>query len=251
MLEVDIEKIIPITDARDRFNQIIEEVEASDDMYVVTKNGKPSAIIVGVHHLEKLTGNKLPTESFSEEKTDEPVASATPSADNIDAVAPIDEPMEEKPVDVDSSASAATPVTAPTSDSADIDSYNPKTTEAQDNQTDDLFETPKDEILAAPTTSTPPVTPTAPVVPAPAEPVAAAIAPTAEPAPVAKETPMTAPAESATSPIDEPLPEENPASTSMPSTPFPNSFPSTMPAPTPPATPVTPPTPPTPPVTSI
>ncbi len=77
MLEVDIEKIIPITEARDSFNQIIEGVEASDDMYVVTKNGKPSAIIVGVHHLEKLTGSKLPDETFEEKKEEVP---STPSA---------------------------------------------------------------------------------------------------------------------------------------------------------------------------
>lgn len=56
MLEVKIEKIVPITDARDSFNRIIDEVDATDEMYVITKNGKPAAIVVGVHHLEKLTG---------------------------------------------------------------------------------------------------------------------------------------------------------------------------------------------------
>lgn len=67
MLEVDIEKIIPVTDARDSLNQIIETVEGSDSMYVITKNGKPSAIIVGVHHLEKLTGMKSNELSVDEE----------------------------------------------------------------------------------------------------------------------------------------------------------------------------------------
>lgn len=56
MLSVDIEKIIPVTEARDMFNKIIDEVEGSDDLYVLTKNGKPSAVVVGINHLEKLTG---------------------------------------------------------------------------------------------------------------------------------------------------------------------------------------------------
>ena len=56
MLQVDIEKIIPVTEARDMFNKIVDEVEGTEEMYVLTKNGKPSAVIVGVNHLEKLTG---------------------------------------------------------------------------------------------------------------------------------------------------------------------------------------------------
>jgi len=56
MLSVDIEKIIPVTEARDMFNKIIDEVEGSDELYVLTKNGKPAAVVVGINHLEKLTG---------------------------------------------------------------------------------------------------------------------------------------------------------------------------------------------------
>lgn len=56
MLEVKIDKIVPVTDARDSFNKIIDEVEGTDELYVLTKNGKPVAVMVGVHHLEKLTG---------------------------------------------------------------------------------------------------------------------------------------------------------------------------------------------------
>ncbi|MFA7244303.1 MAG: type II toxin-antitoxin system prevent-host-death family antitoxin [Patescibacteria group bacterium] len=58
MLQVDIEKIIPVTEARDMFNKIVDEVEGTDNMYVLTKNGKPSAVLVGVNHLEKLTGTE-------------------------------------------------------------------------------------------------------------------------------------------------------------------------------------------------
>lgn len=56
MLKVDVDKIVPVTDARDNFNKIIEEVDSSDEMYVLTKNGTPVAVVVGVNHLEKLTG---------------------------------------------------------------------------------------------------------------------------------------------------------------------------------------------------
>ncbi len=56
MLQVNIEKIIPVTEARDMFNKIVDEVEGTDELYVLTKNGKPAAVVVGVNHLEKLTG---------------------------------------------------------------------------------------------------------------------------------------------------------------------------------------------------
>jgi prevent-host-death family protein len=56
MLEVKIDKILPVTEARDNFNKLVDEVESSDEMYVLTKNGKPCGVLVGVHHLEKLTG---------------------------------------------------------------------------------------------------------------------------------------------------------------------------------------------------
>ena len=56
MLDVNIEKILPVTEVRDSLNKIIDDVENTDELYVVTKNGKPTAIVVGVHHLEKLTG---------------------------------------------------------------------------------------------------------------------------------------------------------------------------------------------------
>jgi prevent-host-death family protein len=38
------------------FNKIVDEVEGTDELYVLTKNGKPAAVVVGVNHLEKLTG---------------------------------------------------------------------------------------------------------------------------------------------------------------------------------------------------
>lgn len=77
MLQVDIEKIVPVTEARDMFNKIVDEVEGSDEMYVMTKNGKPSAVIVGVNHLEKLTGEQ--------------------SAEVMAKIADLNQPMAENP----------------------------------------------------------------------------------------------------------------------------------------------------------
>lgn len=72
MLEVDIDKILPVTEARDNFNKIIDDVGGTDKMYVLTKNGKPSAVVVGVNHLEKLTGKSADElTSIVEKKADE------------------------------------------------------------------------------------------------------------------------------------------------------------------------------------
>ncbi|OQB06147.1 MAG: Antitoxin RelF [bacterium ADurb.Bin212] len=58
MLQVNVDKILPVTEARDKFNQLVDSVEGTDDLYVLTKNGKPAAVVVGVNHLEKLTGEQ-------------------------------------------------------------------------------------------------------------------------------------------------------------------------------------------------
>jgi len=99
MLEVDIEKIIPVTDARDSLNQIIETVEGSDSMYVITKNGKPSAIIVGVHHLEKLTGMK--SDELTVDEDIETPATTTPDtlpkADDAISTPAVEKPEQVAP----------------------------------------------------------------------------------------------------------------------------------------------------------
>jgi len=100
MLEVKVENILPVTEARDSFNQLIDKVEGTDEMFVLTKNGKPIAILVGVHHLEKLTGENheelfgtaenapVPSNNYEAAKTDstvdEPVAETVPATPAID-----------------------------------------------------------------------------------------------------------------------------------------------------------------------
>jgi len=114
MLSVDIEKIIPVTEARDMFNKIVDEVEGSDEMYVLTKNGKPAAVVVGVNHLEKLTG-----ETSGEIMTK--VTEATTEPKEEEAVKPFDispaTSEEEMPKEEASNASSSNAFSATPTDS--------------------------------------------------------------------------------------------------------------------------------------
>lgn len=126
-MQVNIEKILPVTEARDRFNQIVDEVEGTDELYVMTKNGKPSAVIVGVNHLEKLTGetqenviakiNTAPTVEPAIEPTAQPIAPATDPFATPPAEA--NTSLPEEPAETMPAAPAPMPTTpnpAPTAD---------------------------------------------------------------------------------------------------------------------------------------
>lgn len=103
-MQVDIEKIIPVTEARDKFNKVVDEVEDSDEIYVFTKNGKPSAVMVGVNHLEKLTGE---THGDITAKIAESPSTADPtSADNS-------QPTPAEPAPTPAPAESPTPVEDP------------------------------------------------------------------------------------------------------------------------------------------
>lgn len=109
MLEVDIDKILPVTEARDSFNKIVDEVEGTDHMYVLTKNGKPAAVVVGVNHLEKLTG-KTTSEltSIVEKKADE-----TPVVEEVKTKDPTSEVPLAPQTEVPSENPPAEPVQVP------------------------------------------------------------------------------------------------------------------------------------------
>ena len=95
MLDVNIDKILSVADAKGKFEEIMTDVEDSDEMYVLTDNDKPSAVIVGVNHLEKLTGQNVEdVNALVEEKQKpaEPVSTDTPLA--------TEDPAEITPVDV-------------------------------------------------------------------------------------------------------------------------------------------------------
>lgn len=65
-LKVSLENIIPLTEARDHFSQIVTEVQ-KDKLYVLTKGGKPAVAIIDVKYLEHLTGGELKKEHIQEE----------------------------------------------------------------------------------------------------------------------------------------------------------------------------------------
>jgi len=57
-LKVSLENIIPLTEARDHFSQIVSEVQ-NDKLYVLTKGGKPAVAIIDVKYLEHITGGEI------------------------------------------------------------------------------------------------------------------------------------------------------------------------------------------------
>lgn len=181
MLEVKIENIIPVTEARDSFNQLVDKVENSDEMYVLTKNGKPAVIIVGIKHLEKLTG----------EKNEELMKGLTPmSDDNVQqAVDPAAAPVAgasttTPPADEDAIEEASTPTVTPVEDAEEeeeeIPASTPPATTSGDSSldsaeapkpADDPFAMPDQPADTAGTTSqpaTPPADDTNSTPPAPA-----------------------------------------------------------------------------------
>lgn len=119
MLEVDIEKIVPVTDARDALNKIVDEVSGSDALYVLTVNGKPSAVVVGVNHLEKLTGKS--GGSFIAAPTDSPVDVPLENATQT-------EPIAEQPSISFNPMDDLTPTNTPTEDTTFSDPTLPPVT---------------------------------------------------------------------------------------------------------------------------
>ena len=112
MLEVKIEKILPVTEARDSFNKLIDEVEGTDELYVLTKNGKPAAVLVGVHHLEKLTGT-------SQEELMDQTNTAAPNDDNAAPISTTTNPTDGMTAS-DASATQDTPIVNSTTPAPEI-----------------------------------------------------------------------------------------------------------------------------------
>lgn len=65
-LKVSLENIIPLTEARDHFSQIVAEVQ-KDKLYVLTKGGKPAVAIIDVKYLEAITGGEVKPAQIHEE----------------------------------------------------------------------------------------------------------------------------------------------------------------------------------------
>jgi len=70
-LKVSLENIIPLTEARDHFSQIVTEVQ-KDKLYVLTKGGKPAVAIIDVKYLETVTGGSVRQEHIETEIQKDP-----------------------------------------------------------------------------------------------------------------------------------------------------------------------------------
>ncbi len=174
MLEVQVDNILPVTEARDKLNQLIDSVESSDNMYVMTKNGKPCAILVGVHHLEKLTGEKHEDLFGNNNKSNETEESMS------------DDPMNPTPPADDTAAPAGSaPQTTPPADDAD-DTAAPATggmppvSDTQSSMAGDII--PEKDETPAPAS---PFAPAEPTIMTPAAPADTDVAPAAPATPSA------------------------------------------------------------------
>lgn len=63
MIHADLDKILPEDDALEKITSIIEEVEEKQELFIITKSGRPAAAIINIDYLEELTGNPVPQKS--------------------------------------------------------------------------------------------------------------------------------------------------------------------------------------------
>ena len=76
-LKVSLDNIIPLTEARDHFSQIVSEVQ-KDKLYVLTKGGKPAVAIIDVKYLERITGGEITGKAAAQEEHTPPPPPAHP-----------------------------------------------------------------------------------------------------------------------------------------------------------------------------
>lgn len=103
MLKVNIDKIIPVTDARAKIASVVDDVMRGNT-YVLTRGGKPVAIVAPIQTAEKVISNKVIIDSDDKNqsetlKSPEVIPAQTektaikPTADNNQShlASPIDE----------------------------------------------------------------------------------------------------------------------------------------------------------------
>lgn len=57
MFKVPIDKIIPVTSARARIASLVNEVQRDNSLYVLTRSGKPVAILASIEHVNNESQN--------------------------------------------------------------------------------------------------------------------------------------------------------------------------------------------------
>lgn len=62
MIHADLDKILPEADALEKITSIIEEVETNQELFIITKSGRPACAIINIDYLEELTGSQVSTQ---------------------------------------------------------------------------------------------------------------------------------------------------------------------------------------------
>lgn len=109
MLKVPIDKILPVTEVRANISKVVNDVERGD-IYVLTRGGKPTAVIAPVDYIKKCDESSTITENSHEvSRADEDVQKTTrPQEEDMAKYLPerkkesTQEPMifEEKPQEI-------------------------------------------------------------------------------------------------------------------------------------------------------
>lgn len=82
MFKVPIDKIIPVTNARARIASLVSDVQKTNCLYVLTRGGKPAAVLASVDYLDG--DKKLKSEEkFSSSKSIKKPVAPTKIEDNL------------------------------------------------------------------------------------------------------------------------------------------------------------------------
>lgn len=121
MIEVPIDKIVPLDEALGDINKLIESARNEKTLYVLTKDGKPYAAIIDIDYLEHLpelegAGETKPIHEIGKEETPEKAPEETATPEETEAPpAPSSEQEQAPPTTPEKS--------APESDSPSNDVY--------------------------------------------------------------------------------------------------------------------------------
>ncbi len=168
-LKVSLENIIPLTEARDHFSQIVAEVQR-DKLYVLTKGGKPAVAIIDVKYLERITGGEVKEEHIEQEIQKAPEKVGRPQMIEHKSVTPPPSPPTSAPVSAPTPTMPQKPTppppVKPMETAKPTASIQPPTPPRPEPQTIPKSPTPPSSIPTTPA-PTPPKSPTPPVPPTP------------------------------------------------------------------------------------
>ncbi len=68
MFTVPIDKIVPVTSARAKISSLVSDVQKNNTLYVLTRGGKPAAILASADFLKAKSDNLLQTQTKEEKE---------------------------------------------------------------------------------------------------------------------------------------------------------------------------------------